>query len=64
MTLRYMITRFLLMIPTLFGIMLITFVIIQFAPGGPVEHVLEKMHAQNAGLGHSLGGLEPSDGPK
>jgi microcin C transport system permease protein len=33
----YLLKRILLMIPTLFGIMLISFTIIQFAPGGPVE---------------------------
>ena len=33
----YILKRILLMIPTLLGIMAITFAIIQFAPGGPVE---------------------------
>ena len=32
----YILRRILLMIPTLFGIMLLSFLIIQFAPGGPV----------------------------
>ncbi|MGN7612382.1 microcin C ABC transporter permease YejB [Magnetococcales bacterium HHB-1] len=36
----YILRRLLLMIPTLFGIMLITFVIIQFVPGGPVEQMI------------------------
>ena len=31
------------MIPTLLGIMLITFAVIQFVPGGPVEQVIAKM---------------------
>ena len=31
------------MIPTLFGIMLVTFVIAQFAPGGPVEKVIAQL---------------------
>ncbi|PCJ87821.1 MAG: microcin ABC transporter permease [Hyphomicrobiales bacterium] len=39
----YIIKRLLLMIPTLFGIMAITFAIIQFAPGGPVEQVIAKL---------------------
>ena len=34
---RYILKRILLIIPTMFGIMLISFAIIQFAPGGPVE---------------------------
>ena len=35
--LAYIVRRLLLMIPTLFGIMLVSFVVVQFAPGGPVE---------------------------
>ena len=35
----YFIRRLLLMIPTLFGIMLVSFVVVQFAPGGPVDTV-------------------------
>jgi hypothetical protein len=31
------------MVPTLFGIMLVAFVIIQFAPGGPVERVIAQL---------------------
>lgn len=33
----YIIRRILFMIPTMFGIMLVAFVVVQFAPGGPVE---------------------------
>ncbi|HPL79401.1 MAG TPA: microcin ABC transporter permease, partial [Burkholderiaceae bacterium] len=33
----YILKRLLLMIPTLFGVLLLTFVVIQFVPGGPVE---------------------------
>lgn len=57
MTLRYVIVRLLLIIPTLFGIMLITFVLVQFAPGGPVEHILARINAQSSG--HTTFGLEP-----
>ncbi|MFK5895044.1 MAG: microcin C ABC transporter permease YejB, partial [Pseudomonadota bacterium] len=39
----YILKRFLLMIPTLFGIMLITFVITQFVPGGPVEQLVSQL---------------------
>lgn len=38
--LAYIIRRLLLVIPTLFGIMVINFAIIQFAPGGPVEQAI------------------------
>ncbi len=36
----YILKRLLLMIPTLFGVLLVTFVVIQFVPGGPVEQYL------------------------
>jgi microcin C transport system permease protein len=38
----YLIRRILLLIPTLFGIILINFVVVQFAPGGPVEQIIAK----------------------
>ena len=37
---RYVIRRLLLILPTLFGIMVINFVLVQFAPGGPVEQAI------------------------
>jgi microcin C transport system permease protein len=43
----YLVKRLSLIVPTLFGIMLINFTIIQFAPGGPVEQAL----AQASGFG-------------
>ncbi|MEM7301277.1 MAG: microcin C ABC transporter permease YejB [Pseudomonadota bacterium] len=42
----YIARRLLLMIPTLLGIMLISFVVIQFAPGGPVEQVIAQITGQ------------------
>ena len=39
----YIIRRLLLIIPTLFGIMVINFFIIQIAPGGPVEQVIAEL---------------------
>ena len=39
----YIAKRFLLMIPTLLGVMLMTFAIVQFVPGGPIEQVIAKM---------------------
>jgi microcin C transport system permease protein len=39
----YILKRFLLMIPTLLGVMLMTFAVIQFVPGGPIEQVIAKM---------------------
>jgi microcin C transport system permease protein len=37
------------MIPTLFGVMLITFAITQFVPGGPVEKMMAQIEGQGAG---------------
>ncbi|RUW24104.1 microcin C ABC transporter permease YejB [Mesorhizobium sp. M4B.F.Ca.ET.215.01.1.1] len=42
----YILRRILLMIPTLFGIMAISFAVIQFAPGGPVEQVIARLTHQ------------------
>ena len=39
----YLIKRLFLLVPTLFGIILINFVIVQFAPGGPVETTIAKL---------------------
>ncbi|MBN2419954.1 MAG: microcin C ABC transporter permease YejB [Deltaproteobacteria bacterium] len=44
----YIIRRLLLLIPTLLGILVINFVIIQFAPGGPVERVIAKYSSEYA----------------
>ena len=41
--LAYIIRRLLLIIPTLFGIMVINFIIVQFAPGGPVEQMIAEL---------------------
>lgn len=40
---NYIIKRLLLIVPTLFGIMLINFIIVQAAPGGPVEQTIAKI---------------------
>ena len=41
--LTYIIRRVLLMVPTILGIMLISFLVVQFAPGGPVERVIAQL---------------------
>ena len=45
----YVLRRLLLMIPTLLGVLLITFVIIQFVPGGPVEQMVAQFQGFEAG---------------
>lgn len=44
----YLIRRLLLVIPTLFGIIAINFVVVQFAPGGPVEQALAELRGKGA----------------
>ncbi len=41
--LAYIIRRLMLIVPTIIGIMVINFVVIQFAPGGPVEQVIAEI---------------------
>ena len=45
----YIARRVLLMIPTILGIMLISFVIVQFAPGGPVERIIAQLQGFDVG---------------
>jgi microcin C transport system permease protein len=47
--LAYIIRRLLLVIPTLFSIMLVNFVIIQAAPGGPIDQVLSQIREAKGG---------------
>lgn len=44
----YILKRLLLMIPTLLGVLTITFVVIQFVPGGPVEQMVSQLQGRNA----------------
>ena len=63
----YLIKRLLLIIPTLLGILLINFAIIQFAPGGPVEQVIAQLTGTDSGTqlsgggGDGLGGAAQTD---
>ncbi len=52
----YIVKRILLMIPTLFGVMLVTFIVTQFVPGGPVEKMIAEIE------GYSKDGGEVSSG--
>src|SRR5207302_7508640 len=60
--LAYVARRLLFMIPTLFGIMVINFAIIQAAPGGPVEQMIARIKGTaveaTARFGGSAGGAE------
>ncbi len=46
----YIIRRLLLIIPTLFGIMLINFIVVQVAPGGPVEQAIAQITGEGADI--------------
>lgn len=52
----YILRRLVLMIPTLFGIMLVNFVIIQAAPGGPVEQMIAKLEGFEVNAISRIGG--------
>jgi len=54
----YITRRILFMIPTLVGIMLATFVVVQFAPGGPVEQVIAKISGADTGAASRCHQLE------
>jgi microcin C transport system permease protein len=45
----YVLKRLLLMIPTLLGVLTLTFVVIQFVPGGPVEQVMSQLSNRTSG---------------
>ncbi|GAB3659082.1 microcin C ABC transporter permease YejB [Ramlibacter alkalitolerans] len=52
----YILKRLLLMLPTLLGVLLVTFIVTQFVPGGPVEQYLAEARANNAGGAGEGGG--------
>ena len=45
----YIARRILLMFPTLLGILFVSFVVVQFAPGGPVERVIAQLSGADTG---------------
>ena len=72
---RYILRRLLLVVPTLVGIILINFIIVQFAPGGPVDQIVAAVTAGpmsttasisggggDSGVGQDTGQLSSSHG--
>jgi microcin C transport system permease protein len=57
----YIIRRILFMIPTLLGIMLVSFVVVQFAPGGPVERVIAQISGADTGATSRISGSQSGD---
>src|SRR5689334_24960182 len=45
----YIARRILLMLPTLLGILFVSFVVVQFAPGGPVDRVIAQLSGADTG---------------
>jgi microcin C transport system permease protein len=54
----YIFKRLLLIFPTLFGILLINFIIVQSAPGGPVDQMVAKLQGHNIDASISTAGSE------
>jgi len=52
----YILRRLLLIVPTLFGIMVINFVVVQFVPGGPVEQMIAKLTGDAVSATARVGG--------
>jgi microcin C transport system permease protein len=57
----YIVRRLLFMIPTLLGIMLVSFVVVQFAPGGPVERVIAQLTGSDTGATSRISGSQSGD---
>jgi microcin C transport system permease protein len=51
----YIARRVLLMFPTLLGILFVSFVVVQFAPGGPVERVIAQLSGADTGASRVSG---------
>ncbi|MBX9458169.1 MAG: microcin C ABC transporter permease YejB [Rhizobium sp.] len=54
----YILRRLALIIPTLVGIMLLSFIVVQFAPGGPVEQIIAELTGQDSSGDRLTGGNE------
>lgn len=52
----YLLKRLALILPTMIGIMLVSFVVIQFAPGGPVERVIAQLQGTDVSLTSRISG--------
>jgi len=59
--LAYILRRLLLIIPTLFGIMIVNFVVVQVAPGGPVEHMIAQIQGLDVGATARISGTSAGE---
>src|SRR2546429_4581437 len=60
----YIARRIFLMLPTLLGILLVSFLVVQFAPGGPVERVLAQLSGADTGGTSRISGGGGDFGPR
>ncbi|HRP28047.1 MAG TPA: ABC transporter permease subunit [Burkholderiaceae bacterium] len=59
--LAYILKRLLLMVPTLIGVLTVTFVVVQFVPGGPVEQLMAEARMGAGGEGSAYKASRDSD---
>ena len=57
----YILRRLLLIIPTMIGIMAISFLVVQFAPGGPVERIIAQLQGTDVSATATIGGGSGGD---
>src|SRR5450432_4425751 len=57
----YIARRIFLMIPTLLGILFVSFVVVQFAPGGPVERIIAQLSGADTGATSRISGSAGGD---
>ena len=60
----YIARRIFLMIPTLLGILFVSFLVVQFAPGGPVERVIAQLSGADTGGTSRISGGGGDFGPR
>jgi len=58
----YILRRLLLIIPTILGILTVTFIIVQFTPGGPVETIVAQLQGTSNGAIDNLSGSGSDSG--
>jgi len=59
----YILRRLLLIVPTLFGIMVVNFIIVQVAPGGPVERLIAQVQGLDVGATARVAGTTAGEAP-
>src|ERR1700740_1584524 len=60
----YIVRRILFMVPPLLGIMLVSFIVVQFAPGGPVERVIAQLSGSDTGATSRISGSSSDFGAR